>query len=161
MRKLETASSPFPFATPRDSMSTFLMSSHSPMSPLPLNIPHVIFPFFTDFQELDEGFASVRLRPPHRFAGRGQPLRLTVQCIYPQLECYVDAHTNEPLMLLRYQVASLLSIKPTYTQLWYQDDILRQDRDYARLGEFGIVDNSVIEAKQVRLKSGGPLDTRE
>lgn len=92
---------------------------------------------------------AFRLSPPHQYAARGRPLRVTVQCTYPKLLCHIDTQSHQPLRLLRNQIASLLAIKPAYTQLWLDDESLRMDKDTLRLAELGITGHCSIEAKQV------------
>lgn len=91
----------------------------------------------------------VRTRPPHLAARRGKDIRITIQCMYPQLECVIDTHTNQPLMLLRRQIAGLLALKPEYTQLCFHEEILRADKDPCRLEDLGFTADETLEAKQV------------
>lgn len=94
-------------------------------------------------------YTGYRLRPAHSTAGRGKNIRLRVVCTYPQLDCFIQAHTHEPLGLIRFQVAALLGLKVNYTQLWFNDDIIRMERDHWRLAQLNICDDVKLEAKQV------------
>ena len=91
----------------------------------------------------------LRLNPPHKFASRGAPLAVSVYCAYPKLNCQIRIQAHAPLKILRHQVASLLAIKPAYTQLWLGDELLRVDRDTSLLSELKVHSGCKIEAKQV------------